>query len=126
MIMSKIKNPLQDLRNSKIREHPTTLDVVSALMNTDNIVMKTEISNPYALDTLKLYGTHLQNHGQELAGNLILEWIEILLEYMVSNKRASRKEITEILKGYFTLEREKEQKIGLTSNLANLKTKQEF
>lgn len=118
--MSKILEPNQDLKDDKLQEHPTTLDVVTSLMNTDNIVMKTEIINPYALDTLKMYANCFKQHGQDNASQILEDWIELLLEYMVSNKRKSREEITEILKGYFTLERDKERNFKLTSNLAKL------
>ena len=116
-------NPLDELR-TEISDKPTTLDLVSALMNDDNIEMKTEITNPYALDTLMVFAEYLIEHNQVIAGKLVKKWIDLLLIYMVSNRRESRKEITEILKGYFTLEREKEKTIGLTSNLAKQKQNQ--
>lgn len=118
-------NPLDDMR-TEISNKITTIDLVSSLMNSDNIEMKTEIVNPYALDTLKLFEYYLESHKSTLASSLINKWIELLLIYMVSNKRKSREEITKILMGYFTLEREKEKNINLTSNLAKQKETNEF
>lgn len=117
-------NPLDKLR-TEIRDHPTTLDIVSSLLDDKNIEMKTEIINPYALTTLMTIANYLKEHNDVLNHNLIKFWIDKLLKYMVSNNRSSRKEITEILKGYFTLEKEKE-KVGLTSNLARLNQQNVF
>jgi len=118
-------NPIEKLRTEQV-EHPTTLDIVSSLMNDDNIVMKTEITNPYALDTLMTLAHYLKEHGNKLAYKLINYWKDLLLKYMVSNKRLSRIEITEILKGYFTAERQKEKDLTLTSNLAKVNQQNQF
>ena len=120
-----MSKPIEQLRE-EISDKPTTLDLVSSLMNDDNIEMKTEITNPYALATLMILANYLKGHGDEINFKIIEGWKDLLLKYMVSNKRMSRKEITEILKGYFTLEREKERNVGLTSNLAKINQKSQF
>lgn len=119
-----MENPLDKLK-TEIRDKPTTLDIVSSLLDKENIVMKTEITNPYALDTLNVFGIHLKEHGFEDANEIIELWIQLLLEYMVSNKRMSRQEITEILKGYFALEQQKSD-VKLTSNLAKINQQSSF
>lgn len=120
-----MKNPLDQLR-SEVRDHPTTLDIVSSLMSSKNIEMKTEIINPYAMDTLMTLAHYLRNHNEQLGAKLIEYWVDKLLIYMVSNNRKSREEITEILKGYFTAEREKEKQISLSSNLAKVNQQNSF
>lgn len=115
-----METPLNDLKD----EHPksiTTIDIVSSLLSDDNIEMKTEITNPYALTTLMTLAHYLKEHGEPLAYKILKFWKNKLLKYMVSNKRMSRNEITEILKGYFAFERQKEKQISLTSNLAKFK-----
>ena len=121
----KSDNPLEKLKDVKI-EHPTTLDIVSSLMNDDNIVMKTEITNPYALDTLMTIGKYLNDQNHEEIYEILKFWKDLLLKYMVSNKRMSRQEITEILKGYFTAERQKEKELTLSSNLAKINQNSTF
>jgi len=123
--MEKISNPLDKLR-TEVRDHPTTLDMVSSLMNDDNIEMKTEITNPYALDVMMIYAEYFGKHDMKEIKELLELWKILLLKYMVSNKRLSRAEIVEILKGYFTLEREKEKNITLTSNLAKVNQQSVF
>jgi len=117
------KNPMDEMRNEVVNS-PTTLDIVSSLMDDKNIVMKTEITNPYALDTLMTIAEYLKKHGEVAGHDLIVYWVNLLLKYMVSNKRKGRQEITEILKGYFTAEREKEKQLSLTSNLAKANNNQ--
>lgn len=119
-----MENPIEKLK-TEVVEHPTTLDIVSSLMDDKNIEMKTEITNPYALDTLIVVAEYLKNHGVKEAYEILILWKDLLLKYMVSNKRMSRQEITEILKGYFTLEKEKEH-VSLSSNLAKVNQKSQF
>ncbi|MFX0069871.1 MAG: hypothetical protein ACFFAO_02165 [Candidatus Hermodarchaeota archaeon] len=114
-----MENPLEKLKN-EVRDHPTTLDVVSSLMNDDNIEMKTEITNPYALDVMMVIAKYFRDCNMEEIAELLELWKELLLKYMVSNKRMSRIELVEILKGYFSLEREKEKQVSLSSNLAKM------
>lgn len=114
-----IDEPIDKLRDI-VRDKPTTLDIITSMLDDENIEMKTEITNPYALDTLMVFAKHMKKCGFKDAGNILKFWKNLLLKYMVSNKRMSRKEITEILKGYFTIEREKEKNLSLTSNLAKM------
>lgn len=118
-------NPIQDLR-TEVKNKPTTLDMVSSLLDKENIEMKTEIINPYALGTLMTIAYYLKQHKDDISYNILNKWKNLLLEYMVSHKRKSREEITEILKGYFTLEREKEKQLSLTSNLAKMNEHNSF
>jgi len=119
------ENPLDKLKTEMI-EHPTTLDVVSSLLNDDNIEMKTEIVNPYALDVLMIYADVFENAEMKEIAELIRGYKNLLLKYMVSNKRRSREELVEILKGYFSLEHEKESKLTLSSNLAKINQNTQF
>lgn len=119
-----IDNPLEDIR-TKLIEKPTTLDIVSALLNDDNIEMKTEIINPYALDTLMIFAHLFKKHGQKGAYNILKKWKNLLLRYMVSHDRLSRTEVKEILKGYFALE-QKSKDVSLTSNLAKINQQNSF
>lgn len=112
-----MKNPLEEMKNEVV-EHPTTLDIVSSLLDDKNIEMKTEIINPYALDTLMTIAHYLKQHNHKEAYELLKYWKDILLKYMVSHNRLSRIEITEILKGYFS--EEKKENVSLTSNLAKM------
>lgn len=120
-----MENPLEKLK-TLVKEHPTTLDVVSSLMNDDNIEMKTEITNPYALDVMMIIAKYFQDCNMQEVYELLTLWKTLLLKYMVSNKRMGRTELVEILKGYFTLEREKEKQVSLTSNLAKVNQQSTF
>ena len=120
-----MENPL-DKWKTEIREHPTTLDVVTSLMNDDNIEMKTEITNPYALDVMMLFAQFFGKHGMKIIEELLEKWKELLLKYMVSNKRMSRSEIVEILKGYFAIEQQKNRDVKLGSNLAKINQQSTF
>lgn len=112
-----MESPVNRLRTEKI-EHKTALDVINALMDKSNIELKTEITNPYALDTLMVFAKHLKEHGYKEGYEILKYWKSLLLEYMVSNKRQSRVEISEILKGFIAVEKQKEINFG--TNLANL------
>ena len=120
-----IVNPVDKMRD-KIISNPTTLDVITSLMDDTNIEMKTEIVNPYALTVLMTIADYLNNHNDTESYEIIKYWCDKLLKYMVSNGRMSRKEITEILKGYFALERDKEKQVSLTSNLAKINQQSTF
>jgi hypothetical protein len=90
-------------------------------MDSDNIELKTEIKNPYALTTLSLIGDIFkQKLGKDdINYKTIKFWIKLLLKHMVSNKRKGRSEIAEILKGFVEIQKEKER-VNATTNLANL------
>jgi len=124
-MIEKMENPI-DKWKTEIREHPTTLDVVTSLMNDDNIEMKTEITNPYALDVMMLFAQFFGKHDMQIIEELLEKWKELLLKYMVSNKRMSRAEIVEILKGYFAIEQQKNRDVKLGSNLAKINQQSTF
>lgn len=67
--------------------------IINELIRPENIELKTEIPNPAALVKLKLLGQWCRKEGLEDCGQLIDDWIEHYLKYMVSNKRQSRAEI---------------------------------
>jgi len=113
-----MENPIEGLRPTEVKESKNALDVISSLMDKENIVLKTEITNPYALDTFMMFANHLKEHGFVEAFKLMLFWKNRLLLYMVSHKRLSRKEITEILKGFIQVE--KDTNVNLGTNLAKL------
>lgn len=112
-----MENPLDKLRPTEVK-NKSALDVITSLMDKENLVMKTEITNPYALDTLMMFAKYFNEHGYSECTTILENWKDLLLEYMVSHKRLSRIEITEILKGFVELE--KKTNVNFGTNLAKL------
>ena len=81
--------------------------ILTDLIDSENVALKTEIANPLAVAQLKIIAISLQNEALEQSSAVILEFIEWFLTYMVSYDRKSRTEIiaalTEGLKAERTL-----------------------
>jgi len=75
--------------------------LVSMISDKENISLKTEINNPEALTFIYMFQTYVKLRGYEKYGKFLLDSINIYLEYMVSNKRKSRKEIERILSSWY-------------------------
>jgi len=87
--------------------------ILNNLINSDkNIALKTEIYNPKNLAILHTYAKHLKSYGYKKSYKLIIDFIEIYLKFMVSNKRKSR---TEIIKALTNLvhKRELDKSVGI-------------
>lgn len=77
----------------------TAEEILTNLMQAENIEMKTEIKKPLQLAKLYVLKTLLQNTGFNTASNIIDTFIQKYLVYMVSDKRKGRKEIIEAVSG---------------------------
>lgn len=71
--------------------------ILRALLQSNDIELKTEIQNPLALARLKALATYLNSVGYVKSKKTIEDFIEFYLKYMVSNKREGRKEIIQAI-----------------------------
>lgn len=71
--------------------------ILSEMIDSRNIEMKTEISQPINLAKLYVVAQCLKDDGYEGAGQRIEDFINRYLLYQVSYNRQSRKEIIEAL-----------------------------
>lgn len=103
--MSLIDNPDAQFLNQIIKpvsEVPSIQQILLALISDkDNIELKTEIHNPFALTLINMFGKIFKKKGYARTDKFIADLIQIYLEYMVSNKRKSRTEIEHILSSWF-------------------------
>lgn len=103
--MSLIDNPDSQMLNQIIKptsDVPSIQQILLALISDkDNIELKTEIHNPFALTLIKMFGKLFQKKEYTGTATFISDLIQIFLEYMVSNKRKSRTEIEHILSSWF-------------------------
>lgn len=87
------------LTTSKIA--PSLQDIlISLISDKSNITLKTEIHNPLALTLIKMFGGFFERKGYTITANYIEMLINTYLEYMVSNKRKSRKEVIKALSSW--------------------------
>ena len=102
--MSLIDNPDDKILNEIIKptvDTPSLNQILLALISDkENIELKTEIHNPFALTLIKMFGLMFERKGYPKTKKFITDLIKYYLEYMVSNKRKSRKEIENILKSW--------------------------
>ena len=89
--------------------------LISLISDKENISLKTEIQNPRALTFLYMFKEFVKIKGYENFSDLLNSEINIYLEYMVSNKRKSRKEIETILSSWY------EREYGSKSNQLTVK-----
>jgi hypothetical protein len=68
-------------------------NILAQMLKTEDIEMKTEIRDPHALAGLWIVAQRLDNAGLPKCGQLIREWIEKDLLYMVSYDRKRAQEI---------------------------------
>lgn len=71
--------------------------ILSEMIDSHDIEMKTEISQPINLSKLFVVGQCLKDEGYTKAGERIHDFISKYLLYQVSYNRQSRKEIIEAL-----------------------------
>jgi len=73
--------------------------ILNELMRSDvNLPLKTQIENPLNLAILKVLANMLKQRGMKKSGKILDDFIRTFLEYMVSYKRMSRKEIIDAVK----------------------------
>lgn len=82
-------------------------DILMGLMNTDGLELKTEIFNPKDLAGLKILANVFKMDELDESAELLNDYIEIFLKYMVSYKRKSRTEIIQAIAGMLDRETKK-------------------
>ena len=76
----------------------TIQQILNNLLNSDkNLSLKTEIYNPKKLATLFTLAKYLKSKKYVKTYKIIMDFIDIYLTYMVSNKRKSRSEVIHAL-----------------------------
>lgn len=75
------------------RKDITYQEILSKLLDSQDLDLKTQINRPKDLATLKTVAIYFQSLLLKESGKLLEVFIEILNTYMVSYNRASRKEI---------------------------------
>lgn len=75
------------------RKDITYQEILSTLLDKDNLDLKTQINKPKDLATLKIVAVYFDSLDLKESALLLTTYIEILNTYMVSFNRASRKEI---------------------------------
>jgi len=85
--------------------------ILVALLDDENIEMKTEIQKPLNLTRLKVLSVWLKNHDMTKSAQMIDSFIAYYLVYMVSKGRMSRKEIISALTDGLKEERGFKQKL---------------
>lgn len=88
-------NELMEVQDSSFKEILTDL-----LDGEQNLDLKTHIHKPKELASLNVVAMLLETMGYNKSSNLVMQFIEIYLRYMVSFKRLSR---TEIIRAISTL-----------------------
>ena len=93
---------MSDIRDDfDLREEITYEKILSSLLNSEDLNLKTEIKSPQKLAGLFIYAKYLSQLNLTDSKDLIETYIDILNEYMVSYNRASRKEIIEAVRSMF-------------------------
>lgn len=108
---------LEDLKKSG---NTSAEEILSKMMQSDNIELKTQIEAPLELTNLKVIETLLRDYNFTKSANVIHTFIDSYLKYMVSYKREGRKEIIDALKGLM----EKETQKTFTQKLFGVKGEQ--
>lgn len=73
--------------------------ILGNLLTDNNIELKTEINNPFALSVLKTIQKYLKEKKLQKSSGFIKIFIKYLLKYYVSYERKSRTEIVDAVKG---------------------------
>jgi len=101
-----VLNELMEIQSSSFKE------ILNDLLDGDeNLDLKTHVFKPKDLASLNVISLLLENMGYRKSSNLVIQFIEIYLRYMVSYKRLSR---TEIIKAISNLMKE-ESKSDITN-----------
>lgn len=87
--------------------------ILNNLLNPEQITTKTEIQRPLNLSKLYTFARWLENEKLEKSAQIVDSFIDIYLEYMVSNQRKSRKEIIQAL----TQMSKEDEKLGIRERL---------
>jgi len=83
-----VLNELMEIQSSSFKE------ILNDLLDGDeNLDLKTQIFKPKDLASLNVISVLLENMGFNKSSNLVMQFIEVYLRYMVSYKRLSRSEI---------------------------------
>ena len=83
-----ILNDLMEIQDSSFKEILNNL-----LDGEENLDLKTHIHKPKELASLNVISIMLETMGYNKSSNLVIQFIEIYLRYMVSFKHLSRSEI---------------------------------
>lgn len=104
--MSVIKDIYKDL----IKSEDLSLEKILAILlkSDDNLALKTQVDNPLGLSILSMLAEYLKTKKLKISSKLLKGFIKLYLEYMVSYKRMSRKEIIEGMKSLYQYEKDKE------------------
>lgn len=86
--------------------------LISLISDKKNISLKTELHNPKALAVLSMLSDFFRRKKYLITAGVIDKFIETYMEYMVSNKRRSRKEIIQALTAWFERENTLQESIG--------------
>lgn len=73
------------------------ISVLNNLLTKDNLEFKTHIFKPKQIAVLKIIGNFFKERNFPISSQIILDFIEYYLTYMVSYNRESRKEIIKAL-----------------------------
>ena len=96
-----VLNELMEVQDSSFKEILTNL-----LDGEQNLDLKTHIHKPKELASLNVIAMLLETMGYNKSSNLVMQFIEIYLRYMVSFKRLSR---TEIIRAISTLSQDTDE-----------------
>ncbi len=96
---SEVLNELKDSTELSLQQI-----LVSLISDKKNLTLKTEINNPRALACLHVFMKYFKQIGYVHTSKMIESFIDIYLEYMVSNDRKSRKEVIKALTNWFEKE----------------------
>lgn len=86
--------------------------LISLISDKRNISLKTELHNPKALAVLSMLSDYFERKEYTITSGVIDKFIETYMEYMVSNKRRSRKEIIKALTAWFERENTLQESVG--------------
>lgn len=103
MIENEDAEAIDDLKPS-LDETSLNQILISLISDKKNISLKTELHNPKALAILSMLSNFFRRKEYNITAGVIDKFIETYMEYMVSNKRRSRKEIIRALTAWFERE----------------------
>ena len=87
-----LKPAVDDLSLNKI--------LISLISDKKNISLKTELHNPLGLSVLNMLADYFESKDYPISAGILRDFIETYMEYMVSYKRKSRKEVIKALTGW--------------------------
>lgn len=99
---------MEDIYDHMIRtEKIEPEEILNSMLKSDeNLALKSDIENPSYLNIIRMLHLYLEKKGFPLSA-MVLEWfIQGYLEYRISNKRQSRKEIIEGITALYRYEKQ--------------------